>query len=122
MLEGITEWVWEPEREMKGWELEGRLDLLLENEDDELIDDDGHVDISYGLKRECWRRHSRSKRKMVKVSLSSSHAEIDVEVKRQKETDDVQLGHHVKEKLSMVCQRLASQRRVEAATTFYLRQ
>ena len=27
-------WVWRPEREMNGWELGGRLDLLPENEDD----------------------------------------------------------------------------------------
>ena len=34
MLEGVTEWVWDPEREVKDWELGGRPDLLLENEDD----------------------------------------------------------------------------------------
>ena len=44
VLEGMTEWVWNLEREMKGWELEGRPDLLV-----------------------------RSKRKMNRVSLSSLH-------------------------------------------------
>ena len=44
-LEGITEWVWDQKREMKGWELEGRPDLLVENEDDELVDDNGLVDF-----------------------------------------------------------------------------
>ena len=32
VLEGTTEWVWNPEREMKGWERRGRPDLLPENE------------------------------------------------------------------------------------------
>ena len=44
-LEGITEWDWTQKREMKGWELEGRLDLPVENEDDELVDDNGLVDF-----------------------------------------------------------------------------
>ena len=34
LLEGMTEWVLNPEKEMKGWELGGRPDPLLENEDD----------------------------------------------------------------------------------------
>ena len=36
VLEGMTEWVWNPQREMKGWELGGRPDLVPENEDDKL--------------------------------------------------------------------------------------
>ena len=44
-LEGSTEWVWDQKREMKGWELKGRLDLLVENEDDELVDDNGLLDF-----------------------------------------------------------------------------
>ena len=32
VLEGITEWVWDPARKMKGWELGGRPDLLPEND------------------------------------------------------------------------------------------
>ena len=34
MLEGTTEWVWDPEKEVKDWEPGGRPDLLPENEDD----------------------------------------------------------------------------------------
>ena len=33
VLEGMTQWVWNPESEMTGKEV-GRPDLLLENEDD----------------------------------------------------------------------------------------
>ena len=35
----MTEWIGDPEREMKGWELGERPYLLVENEDDELDDD-----------------------------------------------------------------------------------
>ena len=45
MLERVTEWVWDPEREMKGWEVGGRLYLLPENENDELVADNGPVDF-----------------------------------------------------------------------------
>ena len=41
MLEGMIEWVWDLEREMKSWELGGRPDLLLDDEGDELDDDSG---------------------------------------------------------------------------------
>ena len=34
ILEGIAKGVWDPEKEMNDWELEGRLYLLSENEDD----------------------------------------------------------------------------------------
>ena len=37
-LEGIMDWVWDQKTEMKGWELEGQLDLLVENEDDCIVD------------------------------------------------------------------------------------
>ena len=33
MLGRMTEWVWAPEKETKGWELGGRSDQLPENED-----------------------------------------------------------------------------------------
>ena len=39
VLEGMTEWVWDSQREMDGWELGS--DLLLDDEDDELDDDIG---------------------------------------------------------------------------------
>ena len=39
------DWVWDQKREMKGWELEGQLDLLVEDENDELVDDNGLVDF-----------------------------------------------------------------------------
>ena len=34
MVHCMSGWVWRPEREMMGWELGGRLDVLPENEDD----------------------------------------------------------------------------------------
>ena len=45
MLEGMTEWVWNRENEMKGWELGGRPNLLPENEDHELDDDNEPEDL-----------------------------------------------------------------------------
>ena len=42
MLEGMTERVQDPEKEMEGWELGGRTDRPLPNdEDDEVVDDSG---------------------------------------------------------------------------------
>ena len=45
MLEGVTEWVWDPERDMHGWEQGGRPDLLLDDEDDEQDEDNGPEDL-----------------------------------------------------------------------------
>ena len=45
-----------------------------------------------------------------------------VEVKRKKETDDIQEGRDVKEQFRMVVKRLASERRVEAGNTVHWRQ
>ena len=36
VLEGMPESIWNPEREMIGWELGPRPDLLPDNEDDEM--------------------------------------------------------------------------------------
>ena len=45
VLGGMTEWVWNREREMEGWELGGRPDVLPESEDDELDDDNEPEDL-----------------------------------------------------------------------------
>ena len=97
-LEGMTEWVWDPEREM--------------NKEEDLIYDNGPVDTW------CWRRHLRSKSKMVKVSLSSS----PLPKKKSKSRESKKLTIPMRAMTSKKSSGWSSgERRVEARTVVYLR-
>ena len=122
MLKGMTEKVWDPDREMKGWELGGRPDLLRENEDGELFDARGPFGLLRWLQKRVLAPPFQIKAKDGEsFSLLMPFAKKEVEVKRRKETDDIKEGHDVNEKFRMVIQRMASERRVESGTAVYWR-
>ena len=95
--------IWNPEREMIGWELGGRPDLLPDIDDDEMdtLWDLWTTEISGEFR--SWPCHLSSNRRM-RVSLSSSPSlhQQKVKIKSVKEVNHCQENNDNEEKFKVV--------------------